>query len=196
MAGVGNGGQPARERTILVVDDDLRQLAALRRQARGRGRMFVAATAKDALELALSERPEIAIVDYFLGSTRGIDLIAPLRDIDPTIRVVVVSGVFTAAIAEKVTRAGADAVMEKPFDVPFVLRRIDEGPDAQQLPQELRTLAEVEVAHIRRILVLCDFNVTRAAKYLGVQPNTVRARMKKAGIATVINRAPCPRRRR
>jgi len=69
-----------------------------------------------------------------------------------------------------------------PFDLAYALRRIDEGPVAQEHPGEIRSLAEVEDAHIRRVLVLCEFNVSRSAKYLGIRPNTLRARMTKAGI--------------
>ena len=128
-------GSVSGERTFLFVDDDRSQLEAMQRQARGRGRAILAANVAQALDLARKERPQIAIVDLFLGTTNGVELIEPLRAIDSSMRIIVVSAGFTAPIAEQATRAGADAVMEKPFDLTFALRRIDDGAAATEQPQ-------------------------------------------------------------
>ncbi len=66
-----------------------------------------------------------------------------------------------------------------------------EAPNSQstnlKFPQQsgaLKTLEEVQRDYINHVLVLMDGNQSRAARHLGLNRNTFRARMKKLGIQT------------
>jgi DNA-binding NarL/FixJ family response regulator len=70
-------------RRILIVDDHpaMRQGLALLLSRRGFHVAGEAERKQEALELAISERPDLAVVDLSLKSESGIDLITELRDI-------------------------------------------------------------------------------------------------------------------
>jgi DNA-binding protein Fis len=52
-----------------------------------------------------------------------------------------------------------------------------------QRQEPLGTLAQVEMEHIRRVLVAAAGNKTLAAEILGIDRKTLREKVKKAGLA-------------
>ena len=47
-------------------------------------------------------------------------------------------------------------------------------------PEEMRTLAEVELEHIQTVLRRCNYNQAKAARILGIGRNTLWRKLKKA----------------
>ncbi len=72
-----------------------------------------------------------------------------------------------------VARSGADSV-DVP-DLPALLRY-----SAQRDPARLSTLAQVEAAHVRSVLVAVGDNRTRAAEILGIDRKTLREKLKRS----------------
>lgn len=108
--------QTSPAKTILICEDDenLRQLV---RAVLGEDYRFVEAhDGREALDLALSLRPDLVILDLMLPGTSGLDVLEGLRRELPAdeTRVIVISAWDHAD--EAALGAGADRFVLKPFD--------------------------------------------------------------------------------
>jgi signal transduction histidine kinase/CheY-like chemotaxis protein len=73
---------PARDKLIVVIDDDAQVLDGMRGLLQGWGCRVVTADSHDAALASLADRPNLVISDYFLADgTTGIDVIGRLRSV-------------------------------------------------------------------------------------------------------------------
>lgn len=105
---------------VLVADDnaDIRDLLATRLSTRG-FKVTTAADGQAALELALAEHPDIALLDWVMPIIQGHELCVKLKT-DP--RTADIPVVMLTARGEEEDRLlgldlGADAYLVKPFDI-------------------------------------------------------------------------------
>ncbi len=86
--------------SVFVVEDDERFRERLARALESRGcdvRAF--GSAEDALAAAAQESPELAVVDLKLPGASGLDVVRGLHAVDPTTRIVVLTGYGSIATA-------------------------------------------------------------------------------------------------
>ncbi len=105
-------------KTILVVDDD----AAVRRmlvECFSSPEVVVeeAGTCEAAFESFRSARPDIAIVDYRLPDGDALGLIPVLKDLEPTVPVVVTTGYGSMELGVALIQAGAEQCFSKPLEI-------------------------------------------------------------------------------
>lgn len=109
-----------RSLTVLVVDDasDVRNLVAAHLK-RGGHRVLAAAEAESALALAISEKPDLAIVDIMMPGMNGYDLTEKLREHPATqdTPIIVLTARAGGADRDHAFRVGADAYVQKPFEL-------------------------------------------------------------------------------
>jgi CheY-like chemotaxis protein len=107
---------------ILISDDDPRVVRALSQQVNRAGAWAVPDLSSEVRQIAKSVHPSLVVLD--LNQARwGVDLLLELKA-DPETRevpVVVLTGNGTPELREECLRAGAEAFVEKPFDVSFVV---------------------------------------------------------------------------
>src|SRR5580704_3086041 len=109
---------------VLVVDDEPQILRALRINLRVRGYdVDIAATGKQALEVAARHPPDLVLLDLGLPDLDGVDVIGGLRGWS-TAPIIVLSG--RAESTDKVVAldAGADDYVTKPFGMDELLARM------------------------------------------------------------------------
>ncbi|MBK7755177.1 MAG: response regulator [Deltaproteobacteria bacterium] len=171
--------------TLLVVDDDERLRERLQRALRDRGyEVRGAGSAKEALALARDETPEHALLDLRLPDGGGLPLLRELRELDPTINIVVLTGYGSIATALEAVRLGATHYLTKPADADQIvaaLRRRELGAqdDPPPPPDVVPSLARAEHEHIERVLNDCGGNVTQAAKLLGLHRRSLQRKLSK-----------------
>lgn len=153
---------------VLVVDDDAQLLRALRRRKYPCARLFTADNEETALALVAREEIDVGVVDLWLGKAWGIDLIQSLRAARPTLHLVIASAALRTDDVMIATRAGANDVVDKPYEIPRLLTRIRTGPDATREPAVAETLHEVESAHISRVYAEAGGNISLTARRLGI----------------------------
>jgi len=173
--------------TILLVDDDRVLRERLARAFRDRGLHVLTAEGFDeAVALARAHRPALAVVDLRMPGPSGLDVLQALREIDGTIRVVVLTGYGSIATAIEATRLGAAYYLPKPADADDILAAFTRGEDgaaavarAEAQTSAAPSLARAEWEHIQRVLVECDGNVSEAARRLGVHRRSLQRKLQK-----------------
>jgi two-component system, OmpR family, KDP operon response regulator KdpE len=116
--------QPAPGPRILVVDDELQILRALRVVLREAGFEVVAAqSASEALDLAAVRLPRAAIVDLVLPDGDGVDVTRRLREWSE-MPILVLSAVGEEEQKVRALEAGADDYITKPFGARELVARL------------------------------------------------------------------------
>ncbi|MBI3626277.1 MAG: response regulator [Candidatus Rokubacteria bacterium] len=104
---------------VLIVDDEPGMCWALGHILKGSGIVSVTATSgQEALRLAERQRFRLAFVDAKLPDAEGLELARRMREADPGIRIVLVSGYFYGDDPEvlQATAAGViNGFVSKPF---------------------------------------------------------------------------------
>ena len=112
----------------LVVDDDEDSRKILSKVAEKQGfRVQQACDGETAIRMQRELRPDLILLDVSMPGISGLDALREIREVDPHVAVVVVSGAADAEIGEKALDLGAVNYVGKPFDVRemrFVLERL------------------------------------------------------------------------
>lgn len=173
-------------RTILVVDDDERFRTRLMRAFADRGlEASGAGTHDEALAAARDDSPELAVVDLKLPGPSGLEVVRGLKQIDPTTRVIVLTGYGSIATAVQSVKLGATTYLTKPVDADQVLAAFEAPVDALEpfSPPPPQPLARVEWEHIQRVVADCDGNISQAARLLGLHRRSLQRKLAKFPVA-------------
>jgi two-component system response regulator RegA len=167
--------------SVLVVDDDEAFRTRLGKAIRSRGYdVREADGATSAAVEAGRESPEMAVVDLRLPDGTGLDVVRELRRLDPSTRIVVLTGYGSIATALEAVRLGAVNYLTKPVDADRVLAAFDpEGAPSPEPQADTPSLARVEWEHINRVLADCGGNISEAARVLGVHRRSLQRKLQK-----------------
>lgn len=169
--------------SVLVVDDDDSLREQLSRAFARRGfTARSAATVESAIELAADESPELAVVDLRIGEESGLTAVRDLLRIDPTTKIVVLTGYGSIATAVRAMRLGAIDYLTKPADLDDLLAAFEHADAPRESRDQDRaapSLARVEWEHIQRVLADCGGNVTQAAKVLGLHRRSLQRKLRR-----------------
>jgi two-component system response regulator RegA len=167
--------------TVLIVEDDERFRERLARALSARGCDVRAVSSVDeAVAAASQESPELAVVDLKLPTGSGLDVVRAIHGIDPTTKIVVLTGYGSIATALESVRLGATHYLTKPVDADQVLAAFEgRGGALEQPPVEVPSLGRVEWEHIQRVLADCDGNVSQAARLLGIHRRSLQRKLSK-----------------
>jgi two-component system response regulator RegA len=175
---------PSTRPSILVVDDDDVLRSRLAKAFRERGfEVYSAAGYEEAVALARSESPELALVDLKMPGKSGLELVRTLKEVDPATNVVVLTGYGSIATAVDAVRLGATHYISKPADVDDILTAFARqdadlgGSVARDFTAP--SLARAEWEHINRVLSDCDGNISEAARRLKVHRRSLQRKLQK-----------------
>jgi two-component system response regulator RegA len=163
--------------SLLLVDDDATYRERLARAITARGfEVRTAADADAAIALAEGESPEFAVLDLRMPGESGLNLLHRLMAIDPTTRVLMLTGYGSIATAMEAVRLGAVNYLTKPADVDDILAAFSPEGTSPDLGADLETpsLARVEWEHIQRVLSDCEGNLSEAARRLGMHRRSLQ----------------------
>jgi two-component system response regulator RegA len=169
---------------ILIVDDDEVLRERLGRAFRDRGfATAVAADYDEALARARADAPGSAVVDLRMPGRSGLELVRALRDLDPMIAIVVLTGYGSIATAIEAMRLGARYYLPKPADADDILAAFARGAApplaATEPPDATPSLARAEWEHMSRVLADCGGNVSEAARRLGLHRRSLQRKLQK-----------------
>jgi len=110
---------------ILLADDDLEILVSLSAVLNSEGyEVIAAANGREACQKFKEEHVDVAILDLKMPVRDGWDAFERLTGINPLVQVIIITArpdQYPTAVA-----AGVAAFMEKPLDLPLLLRTIEE----------------------------------------------------------------------
>lgn len=101
---------------VLICDDDPSLRTLLRATLELESDLQVIAVAADgteAVDLALRSRPDVILLDLVMPKMDGLQALTKLRQVAPTARVVVLSGLQESLMGQVVRDLGAAAFVEK-----------------------------------------------------------------------------------
>lgn len=170
--------------SLLIVDDDRVLRERLARAFRDRGfDVRAAANFEEAVALAKADSPEMAVVDLKMPGQSGLQLIRELRTIDPSTKIVMLTGYGSIATAIDAIRLGATYFLPKPADADEILAALarSESPplDPPQPDYRAPSLARAEWEHINRVLSDCGGNISEAARVLGIHRRSLQRKLQK-----------------
>lgn len=165
----------------LLVDDDGTFLRTLQRALLKRGlRTETASDTAQALELVRSTAFEFALVDLRIGKESGLRLIEPLKQAQPKMRIVLMTGFASVATAVEAIKLGADDYLLKPVSADAILRTLKEEPlSPSELDDKMVPLSRLEWEHIQQALRTTNGNVSAAARMLGIHRRSLQRKLAK-----------------
>jgi DNA-binding NtrC family response regulator len=133
---------------VLLVDDEESFLEALAERLRMRGLEVVCAkSGREALTQVETQVFDAVVLDLAMPGLDGIETLRRLRQLQPELQVMILSGRATVQTAVEATRLGATDIFEKPTEVDTLVQRI-RSARAARLARE----AEATQQHIDEIM--------------------------------------------
>jgi two-component system response regulator RegA len=168
----------------LLVDDDTTYLHALQRSLQKRGvAVSVALNGEQALKVARECLPDFALIDLRLATESGLELIAPMKQIRPDMRVLLLTGYASVATAVEAIKRGADNYLLKPISADAILRALDDNAAAAEPEVEaeatMTPLSRLEWEHIQQALNDTNGNISAAARRLGMHRRSLQRKLAK-----------------
>ena len=111
---------------VLIVDDSALARRTMRQILETAG--YVVAEADDginALERYFLEKPDVVMLDLVMKGMYGLDVLNKLRELDPAVKVIVVSADIQTSSHDLVQEAGGAGFVNKPFDKSDILAAIE-----------------------------------------------------------------------
>jgi two-component system response regulator RegA len=167
---------------LLIVEDDAAFARALRRSFERRGFAVHVAEGPDALmPLPPGFSPGFAVVDLKLAGGSGLECVRRLHALDPTMRIVVLTGFASIATAVEAIKLGACHYLPKPANTDDILAAFareagDPGIAAEGRPTSIKSL---EWERIHEILAETGFNISETARRLGMHRRTLARKLEK-----------------
>jgi two-component system, chemotaxis family, chemotaxis protein CheY len=115
---------------ILIIDDDPVIRRTLSRiLAREEHDVYVACDGKDGTDVFNNGRCDLVITDLIMPRQGGIETIAQIRQLDPAVKIIAMSGGNRTMNTDSLTSAvetGANDFIAKPFDLDDLLKKVSQ----------------------------------------------------------------------
>lgn len=114
---------------ILMIDDNPAILLAAQTAFHGICDIVPAATGKSGIEAFRKHGPKAVILDIRLPDLNGLEVLAILKNIDPSIPVIILTAVDDTSVASSAIKAGAFTYLTKPLEFLSLLSVLHEAVD-------------------------------------------------------------------
>ncbi len=126
---------------ILIVDDEAFIRENLERILAEDGyHPFSAESGDQAVKLVNEEEIDLVLLDLNLGSQSGLDVLRAMREIDPQLLVIIITGYGTVESAVEALKMGAYDYIKKPFKADAIHLIVRLALETQNLRREVRQL--------------------------------------------------------
>jgi len=127
-----------RRHTLLVVDDEPGPRQSLHMVFKDDYDLLLADGGEPALELARQHRVDAAVLDIRMVGMSGVELLAKLKELDPTIEIIMLTAYETIETARQALRLGACDYLTKPFDLATMRAAVASAMERHALSTEIR----------------------------------------------------------
>lgn len=167
---------------LLLVDDDAVFVEVLARALAKRG--FEVETARefqDALAIIELQLHEFAVVDLKMPGGSGLALVERLKQRNPQMRIVVLTGFASVATAVEAIKLGAVHYLPKPADADEIVAAFGrgQGDTGTRLSSQPLSVERLEWEHIQKVLSENTGNISATARALNMHRRTLQRKLGK-----------------
>lgn len=130
---------------ILIIDDEVFICENVERILSDEGYNVCSATSgSEACETVTNNEIDLALLDLNLGTENGIDVLKALKEIDPDLLVIIITGYGSVESAVESLKLGAFHYMKKPFKADALRVIVKLALQTQSLKREVRNLKRAD----------------------------------------------------
>jgi len=171
------------ERLLLIVEDDPAFARTLARSFERRGYTVLRSANPEEVGVLLQQHtPTHAVVDLKLeGNTSGLACVQALHTHSPQMLIVVLTGFASIVTAVEAIKLGACQYLAKPSntdDIEAAFQHVA-GIAEVELTNRSTSIKTLEWEHIHQVLAETDFNISEAARRLGMHRRTLARKLDK-----------------
>ncbi|WP_426338881.1 response regulator transcription factor [Pseudoduganella sp. S-14] len=171
------------ERLLLIVEDDPAFARTLSRSFERRGyTVLKASNLEDVGTLLQKHTPTHAVVDLKLeGNTSGLACVQALHTHSPEMLIVVLTGFASIVTAVEAVKLGACQYLAKPSNTDDIEAAFSHvaGVAEVELTNRSTSIKTLEWEHIHQVLAETGFNISEAARRLGMHRRTLARKLEK-----------------
>jgi two-component system response regulator RegA len=167
---------------LLIVEDDEAFARTLGRSFERRGyHVLHAANVDEASALLGENSPGYAVVDLKLkGNSSGLACVQMLHQHDPDMLIVVLTGYASINTAVEAVKLGACQYLAKPSNTDDIEAAFAHVAGAEvELTGRATSVKTLEWEHIHAVLAETEFNISEAARRLGMHRRTLARKLEK-----------------
>ena len=173
-------------RLLMIIEDDATFSRTLGRSFERRGYQVVLAENIDQAKTLLgSHKPGYAVVDLQLhGHASGLSCVQMLHEFDPTMLIVVLTGFASINTAVEAIKLGACQYLAKPSNTDDIETAFNHvaGSARIALTNRATSIKTLEWERIHEVLSATNFNISEAARQLGMHRRTLARKLEKQRI--------------
>jgi len=170
------------KRQLAIVEDDASFARALGKSFERRDYEVRLCQRVDELKgLLETYDPQYAVVDLKLTDGSGLECVKILSEHDPEMKIVVLTGFASIATAVEAIKLGACHYLAKPSntdDIEAAFRKAD-GDTSVVVASRPTSIKNLEWEHIHEVLADTEFNISEAARRLGMHRRTLARKLSK-----------------
>jgi len=167
---------------LVIVEDDEAFARTLGRSFERRGyAVRVARSAAELEQLLATEVPDYAVIDLKLDGDSGLPCVGTLHELDPAMRIVVLTGYASIATAVEAIKLGASHYLPKPSntdDIEAAFGKV-EGDAEVPIGDRQSSIKTWEWERINETLAETGFNISETARRLGMHRRTLARKLDK-----------------
>lgn len=173
---------PDRPETLLLVDDDATLTRVLARAFTRRGFAVLEAHNSEAALAHCARQPvDRCVLDLKIAHESGLPLIARLKQLQPGLCIVILTGYSSINTAVESIKLGAHHYLCKPADADDILQAFaaGEGNADTEIQATPPSVGRLEWEHIQRVLAEHEGNISATARALGMHRRTLQRKLQK-----------------
>jgi two-component system response regulator RegA len=170
------------ERRLIIIEDDADFARTLKRSFERRDYEVQLATGLEELpQLLASFSPSYAVVDLKLAGASGLACVEALHAHNEKMLIVVLTGFASIATAVEAIKLGACHYLAKPSNTDDIEEAFGKaaGNTEVELTQRTTSIKTLEWERIHEMLVETGFNISEAARRLGMHRRTLARKLEK-----------------
>ncbi|WP_062014958.1 response regulator transcription factor [Aureimonas sp. AU4] len=172
--------------SLLIVEDDPTFSRTLKRSFERRDYTVRVCAGVGEMRAAIeSETPDYAVVDLKLTDGSGLECVKILHEHDADMRIVVLTGYASIATAVEAVKLGACHYLAKPSNTDDIEAAFARAEGSTDIPLGTRatSIKTLEWERIHEVLAEVDFNISEAARRLGMHRRTLARKLGKSRVS-------------
>ncbi len=170
-------------KAILIAEDDEDLAHSLERSFLRRDyKVKVANNVKNAILALKGFHPNYAVIDLKMPGESGLELVKHLHEFDQNIKIVVLTGYASISTTIDAIKSGACYYLAKPANVDDIISAFEGKKLESEISNKPTSIKNLEWEYINKTLADCDFNISKAARKLGMHRRTLARKLEKRHI--------------